>query len=83
MEVERLAPIASSPLDYARGRGKHRRSTVLHIEFANTIDSVTSDNSTSSRDSGFGGLRRLKTRRNRRVPAPHLESLPTVGLHVQ
>ena len=78
--MERLAPIASSPLDYARGRGKYRRSTVLHIEFANSIDSISSDD---SKDSGFGGPRRLKTRRNRKVPALHLESLHTVGLHVQ
>lgn len=69
MEVEQLVPVASSPLDYARGRGKvYRKPIVIHIEFDSTEPS----------------LKRIKTRRNRNQCAyGFLDSLHTVGLHVQ
>jgi len=70
MEVETIAPIASSPLDYARGRGKIRnKPIVFHIEIQ------TGDVQSYS-------IKRLKTRRNRK-DAVFLDSLHTIGLHVQ
>jgi len=74
MEVEQLVPVASSPLDYARGRGNFRRKPiVIHIEFdSNTVSEYS--------------LKRVKTRRNsNRNQCGHafLDSLHTVGLHVQ
>lgn len=72
MEVEQLVPVASSPLDYARGRGNCRRKpVVIHIEY---------DSNTTTEYS----LKRVKTRRNQnRYGHAFLDSLHTVGLHVQ
>ena len=69
MEAEILAPVATSPLDFARGRGKHRHRPI-GAPSGNTITTIRIEISKDRRIESCGSIRTQ-------------ESSPKVGFHVQ
>ena len=72
MEAEILAPVATSPLDFARGRGNHRHRPIGMPHAANTVTTIRIEFSKERTDS-YGS----------RTVRSNDSSSPKVGFHVQ